>query len=73
MSQSTFYFILKAFFVPKIFKFLSWLFGHVEKTTWLERQINFEFHDVTAWLAKITIHVFKSLKLKAARQWNLVS
>ena len=30
------YFILKAFFVLKIFKFLSWLFGHVEKMAWLE-------------------------------------
>ena len=29
--------ILKALFVLKIFKFLSWLFGHVEKTAWLER------------------------------------
>ena len=28
---------LKAVFVLKIFKFLSWLFGHVEKTPWLER------------------------------------
>ena len=27
----------KAVFVLKIFKFLSWLFGHVEKTAWLER------------------------------------
>ena len=27
-----FYFILKYLFVLKIFKFLSWLFGHVEKT-----------------------------------------
>ena len=26
------YFILKALFVLKIIKFLSWLFGHVEKT-----------------------------------------
>ena len=32
-----FYFILKEFFVLKIFKFISWLFGHVEKTAWLER------------------------------------
>ena len=27
----------KAIFVLKIFKFLSWLFGHVRKTAWLER------------------------------------
>ena len=38
MMKNAFYFILKAFFVLKIFKFLSWLFGHVEKTAWLERQ-----------------------------------
>ena len=29
-----FYFIVKALFVLKVFKFLSWLFGHVEKTAW---------------------------------------
>ena len=37
MMKNAFYFILKALFVLKIFKFLSWLFGHVEKTTSLER------------------------------------
>ena len=31
--KTAFYFTLKAFFVIKIFKFLSWLTGHVEK--WL--------------------------------------
>ena len=36
MMKNAFYFILKAFFVLKIFRFLSWLFGHVEKTAWLE-------------------------------------
>ena len=34
MTKNAFYFILKAL---KIFKFLSWLFGHVEKMAWLER------------------------------------
>ena len=37
MMKNTFYFILKAIFVLKIFRFLSWLFDHVEKTAWLER------------------------------------
>ena len=37
MMKNAFYFILKALFVFKIFKFLAWLFGHVEKTAWLER------------------------------------
>ena len=35
--KNAFYFILKALFVLRIFKFLSWLFGHREKTAWLER------------------------------------
>ena len=35
--KNAFYFILKAFFVLKIFKFLSWVFGHVEKTAGLEQ------------------------------------
>ena len=38
MMKNAFYFILNALFVLKIFKFLSWLFGHVEKMAWLERQ-----------------------------------
>ena len=29
MMKTVFYFILKALFVLKIFRFLSWLFGHV--------------------------------------------
>ena len=35
--KNAFYFILKALFVLKIFKFLSWLFGYVGKTAWFER------------------------------------
>ena len=31
MVKNVFYFILKALLVLKIFKFLSWIFGHVEK------------------------------------------
>ena len=37
MMKNAFCFTLKALFVLKIFRFLSWLFGHVEKTTRLER------------------------------------
>ena len=37
MMKNAFYFTLKALFVLKIFKFLSWLSGHVEKTARLER------------------------------------
>ena len=37
MMKNAFYFTLKAIFVLKIFRFLSWLFGHVEKAGRLER------------------------------------
>ena len=37
MMKNAFYFILKGLFILKIFKFLSRLFGHVEKTASLER------------------------------------
>ena len=36
MTENAFYFTIKAFFVLKVFKYLSWLFGHVEKMDWLE-------------------------------------
>ena len=36
MMKNTFHFILKAFFVLKILKYLSWFSGHVEKTAWLK-------------------------------------
>ena len=36
MMKNAFYFTLKALIVLKIFEFLSWLFGHVGKTNWLE-------------------------------------
>ena len=35
--------ILTALFVFKIFKFLTWHFGHVEKTAWLERKKSLKF------------------------------
>ena len=34
MMKNAFYFLSKALFVLKVFKFLSWLFGHVAK--WLD-------------------------------------
>ena len=48
--KNVFHFILKALFVLKIFKFLSWLFGHAEKTTWLEWLVKFKIYDITTLL-----------------------
>ena len=38
MVKNAFDFILKALFVLKIYKLLSWLFGYIEKAAWLERK-----------------------------------
>ena len=41
VMKSASYFILKAYFVLRIFNFLSWLFVHVVKMTWSERYGSF--------------------------------
>ena len=48
--KNAFYFTSKALFVLKIFKFLSWLFGRVEK--WLNQKdkVRFKIYDNTTWL-----------------------
>ena len=57
-AKKTFHFIFKALSILKVFKFLPWLFGHVEKIAWLERQIWFWIHDVTTWLMNnCNIHI----------------
>ena len=38
MMKNVLYFIWKALFHLKTFKFLSWLFGHIGKMAWLKRQ-----------------------------------
>ena len=43
------YFLSEALFVLKIFKFMSWVFGHAAK--WLDKKnASFKLYDVTAWL-----------------------
>ena len=49
--KNAFYFTSKALFILKIFKFLSWLFGHAAKRLDKKEKVNFKFYDVTAWLA----------------------
>ena len=40
-----FSFSLKAVFVLKVFKFLSWLFGHAEKGLDHKDEVNFKIYD----------------------------
>ena len=71
--KNAFYFILKALFVLRIFKFLSWLFGHVGKTAWLERQDEFQNSDVTTCSTNNYNTQYISQEVETTRQWNLVS
>ena len=48
MMKNPFYFTSKAFYVLKILKYLSWLFGHVLKRLDQKDKVNFKFYDVTA-------------------------
>ena len=50
MMKNAFYLTSNALFILNIFKFLSWLFGHVAKRLDKKDEINFKFYDVTAWL-----------------------
>ena len=61
MVKNALYFILKVLFVLNIF--LSWLFGYVEKTTWLEIWLTNNYNPYCPI----------SHEAKATRQWNLVS
>ena len=45
MMRNAFYLTLNALFILKIFKFLSWLFGHVEKRLDQKDKINFKICD----------------------------
>ena len=75
MMKNAFCFILKALFVLKIFKFLSWFFGHVKKTLGLDNQDYFQ----NLWLHSLVNKQLQdtycpiSYEGKAARQWNLVN
>ena len=42
-------FSLTAFFVLKMFKFLSWPFSHVEKQLDSKDEANLKLYDVTIW------------------------
>ena len=55
------YFTLKALFVPKIFKFLPWPFGHIEK--WLIRKIRLISKFMTSQPGKqtIAIHILSNI------------
>ena len=63
--KNDFYFTLKAPFVLKTFKFLSWLFGHVGKRLDQKDKVNFKIFDVTTCLTNnCNTHINQYLKNK---------
>ena len=46
--KNAFYSVLKAL-VLEVFKFLSWLFGYVEKQLIKKAMVNFNIYDATNW------------------------
>ena len=61
--KNAFYFTSKSFVVLKIFKFLSWLFGHVSERLDEKDKVNFKFYDVTACLTNdCNTHITQYLK-----------
>ena len=63
MMKTVLYFTWKAFLILKIFKFLSWLFGHVAKPLDKKEKVSFKFHDLTVLLtSNCNTHIAKYLK-----------
>ena len=69
MKKNAFYFVLKALLTLKIFTFLSWLFGHVEKNG-LIRKVSFEIYHVTAWLNISGIKGNQTMKFGQLIEYN---
>ena len=49
VMKIVFYFIIKALYVLKIVRFLSWIFGQVEKLFDQKDQVDLKIYDVTTW------------------------
>ena len=71
MMKNAFYFILKALFVCKIFKFLSWLFGHIKKRLDEKDKVNFKSHDVATWSKTITILILPNITQSVNEIWSV--
>ena len=67
MLQKAFYFTVKALSVLKIFKFLSWHFGHVWKTSSLKRLIS-TFTTSQPGSQTIAIHTFPNISWSKGNQ-----
>ena len=60
--KNAFYFILKALFVLTIFKFLLWIFDHIEKNDWI-RRVRLILKAIVSQpdLQKFSIHILPNI------------
>ena len=71
-DESTFSFVLNAVFVLKLFIFLSWLFGHLEKMAWSKRRLISKLWRYILINKQLQYtYCSRSHEVKATRQWNL--
>ena len=70
MMKNAFYFILKALFVLKIFKFFSWFFGQKWRDWKIGQFQNLWLHNL---IKKQYIYNPISLEVRATKQWSFVS
>ena len=66
--KNPFYFMLKALLVLEIFKFLSWLFGYVEKRLDKKAKVNFKNYDVIGWTKLITTNILPNISRSEGNQ-----
>ena len=64
MMKNEFYFMLKAIFVYKMFKFLSWVFGHVGKRLDKKATVNFKIYEKQI----IAIHILPNISRSKGNQ-----
>ena len=69
MMKNAFYFTFKALLVLKGFKFLSWIFGLVEKRLDQKDKLKFRIYEVTNWLKQtIAIHILTRISRSKCNQ-----
>ena len=67
--KNALYFTLKTLFVLKIFKFLSWVFGHVGKTASLGMiRLTSKFMTSQSGYQTIAIHIFPNISQNKSNQ-----
>ena len=67
--ENAFYFVLKALFALKIFKFLSRHFGHIEKNGLIRKiRLTSNFMTSEPGLQTIAIHIFSNISQSKGNQ-----